>query len=121
MVGLHLATVLSVREKESERGDEKAILRALKEKVLHTKLSWATLVPVSLVEDGMLCIGWTNNNAVLMLTTVHSISEESDLVIRLRKQPSATSSNPPRLEGHFPATRGCRCQFPAFSTITTPK
>lgn len=42
--------------------------------------------------EGILCLGWTDNNAVMALTTVHTVNEVTDEVERNRRRPTAKSA-----------------------------
>jgi hypothetical protein len=56
-----------------------------------TKLKWGATVAD--VVDGVLCLGWQDNNFVLGLSTVHTIHEASSWVTSKRNCPSKTSTN----------------------------
>lgn len=66
------------------------MLQIMKEKYGH-QLPWGTLVAVPV--DGVLCLGWIDNNTVLSLSTVHTVNQVTDVIKRWRKRPAATSSN----------------------------
>jgi len=70
--------------------DFPAVLQIMKEKYGH-QLPWGTLVAVPV--DGVLCLGWIDNNTVLSLSTVHTVNQVTDVIKRWRKRPAATSSN----------------------------
>ncbi len=70
--------------------DFPAVLQVLKEKYGHS-LPWGTLVAIPV--DGVLCLGWIDNNTVLSLSTVHTVNQVADRVTRWRKRPQATSTN----------------------------
>ena len=65
-------------------------LKELKDKYWD-KLPWGTLFAIPI--DGVLCLGWLDNNAVLSMTTVHTVHEVSDITMRWRKRPVDTSTN----------------------------
>src|SRR5882757_2120692 len=66
------------------------LLAVLREKHCK-KLPWGTLCAVAV--NDVLCVGWQDNNLVLMLSTVHTVHEISDEVLRERKRPAKTSTN----------------------------
>jgi hypothetical protein len=55
------------------------------------KLPWGTSIAVPVGD--VLCFGWIDNNAVLALSTVHTVNDVEDNVSRPRKRPITTSSN----------------------------
>ena len=67
-----------------------ALLIALRQK-WPTKLDWGTICAIEV--DGVLCIGWQDNNLVLGLSTIHTVHEASSQVTRFRKRPQTTSTN----------------------------
>jgi hypothetical protein len=56
-----------------------------------TKLDWGTTVAD--IINGVLCIGWQDNNFVLGLSTVHTVHQASSWVTSKRNRPSETSTN----------------------------
>jgi len=66
------------------------LLTVLREKH-RKKLPWGTTCAVTV--DDVLCIGWQDNNLVLMLSTVHTVHQANDEVVRERKRPANTSTN----------------------------
>jgi hypothetical protein len=56
-----------------------------------TKLDWGTTVAD--IVNGVLCIGWQDNNFVLGLSTIHTVHEASSWVSLKRNRPSTTSTN----------------------------
>jgi hypothetical protein len=54
------------------------------------KMDWDTLG--SVVVDGVNCVVWVDNAAVLMLTTIHNVGPDHT-VTRLRRRPRTTSTN----------------------------
>ena len=54
-------------------------------------LIWNSLIAV--VVDHSLCFLWQDNNAVLAITTAHSLHQQDDQVIRVRKRPGPKSTN----------------------------
>ena len=56
-----------------------------------TKLDWGTTI-VDVV-DGVLCIGWQDNNFVLGLSTVHTVHKASSWVPLVRRRPLTSSTN----------------------------
>jgi hypothetical protein len=56
-----------------------------------TKLDWGTTVAD--IVNGVLCIGWQDNNFVLGLSTVHTVHQASSWVTSKRNRPSETSTN----------------------------
>lgn len=70
--------------------DFPAVLHILKESY-GTRLPWGTLVAIPV--DGVLCLGWIDNNTVLSLSTVHTVNQVADNVRRWRKRPQETSIN----------------------------
>jgi hypothetical protein len=56
-----------------------------------TKLDWGTTVAD--IVDGVLCIGWQDNNFVLGLSTIHIVHEASSWVNSRRNRPGPTSTN----------------------------
>ena len=70
--------------------DFPALLTVLR-KNWSTKLDWGTTVAD--IVDGVLCIGWQDNNFVLGLSTVHTVHEASSWVALERNRPSKTSTN----------------------------
>ena len=67
-----------------------ALLIALRQK-WSTKLDWGTICAV--IVNGVLCIGWQDNNLVLGLSTIHTVHETSSQITRSRKRPQTTSTN----------------------------
>jgi hypothetical protein len=67
-----------------------ALLIALRQK-WSTKLDWGTICAIEV--NGVLCIGWQDNNLVLGLTTIHTVHEASSMISRFRKRPQITSTN----------------------------
>jgi hypothetical protein len=70
--------------------DFPALLIALRKK-WSTKLHWGTTCAD--IVDGVLCIGWQDNNFVLGLSTVHTVHEASSWVPSKCNRPSTTSTN----------------------------
>jgi hypothetical protein len=70
--------------------DFPALLIALRRK-WSTKLNWGTTVAD--IVDGVLCIGWQDNNFVLGLSTIHTVHEGSSWVNLKRNCPGPTSTN----------------------------
>jgi hypothetical protein len=56
-----------------------------------TKLDWGTTVTD--IVDGVLCIGWQDNNFVLGLSTIHIVHEASSWVNSKRNCLGPTSTN----------------------------
>ena len=56
----------------------------------HKHLEWDTIG--SVVVDKVNCVAWVDNNAVLMLTTIHQVGNDHT-VKRLRRRPRETSTN----------------------------
>lgn len=70
--------------------DFPALLIVLRKK-WSTKLDWGTTVAD--VVDGVLCIGWQDNNFVLGLSTVHTVHDASSWMTSKRYRPGSTSTN----------------------------
>jgi hypothetical protein len=64
-------------------------LAVLKESTLTTE--WNSLYAD--IKEETLCIAWQDNNTVTALSTVHTVHQETDWIIRKRKRPSKTSTN----------------------------
>jgi hypothetical protein len=67
-----------------------ALLIVLRQK-WSTKLDWGTTFADEV--NGVLCIGWQDNNFVLGLSTVHTVHEASSYVMSKRSCPATTSTN----------------------------
>lgn len=67
-----------------------ALLIALRQN-FSAKLNWGTICAITV--NGVLCIGWQDNNFVLGLSTIHTVHEASSYVTRWRKRPQITSTN----------------------------
>ena len=67
-----------------------ALLIALRQN-FSNKLDWGTICAVEV--DGVLCLGWQDNNLVLGLSTIHTVHEASSYITHWRKRPQATSTN----------------------------
>ncbi len=65
-------------------------LQVLKEKY-GDKLPWGTLLAYPV--EGVLCLGWIDNNTVLSLSTIHIVDRVTDVLKRWRRRPLLTSSN----------------------------
>jgi Transposase IS4 len=70
--------------------DFPALLIVLRQK-WSTKLDWGTTYADEV--NGVLCIGWQDNNFVLGLSTVHTVHEASSWVTTNRHRPATTSTN----------------------------
>jgi hypothetical protein len=70
--------------------DYPALLIVLRRK-WSTKLDWGTTVAD--IVDGVLCIGWQDNNFVLGLSTIHTVHEASSWVKSKRNCLGPTSTN----------------------------
>jgi hypothetical protein len=57
----------------------------------NTALLWDSCV--AKIVEGVLCFLWQDNNAVLGMTTAHSLHLESDRVVRTRKRPKKSSTS----------------------------
>jgi hypothetical protein len=55
-----------------------------------TKLDWGTTIAD--IVNGVLCIGWQDNNFALGLSTVHTVHEASSWASLERNHPSKTST-----------------------------
>jgi hypothetical protein len=66
------------------------LLIALRRK-LSTKLDWGTTVAD--IVNGVLCIGWQDNNFVLGLSTIHTVHKASSWGNLKRNRPGSTSTN----------------------------
>ena len=66
------------------------ILITLKKK-WGSKFPWGSLVAIPI--DGVLYLGWINNNTVLLLSTVHTVNQVGNVIRRQRKRPLDTSTN----------------------------
>lgn len=69
-------------------GSGKALFYCLM--ILYTRLEMDT--PVAVPVDGVLCLGWTDNNAVLALTTVHAVHLVTDAVLKNRQSQAGKST-----------------------------
>ena len=56
------------------------------------ELKWGTTIAIS-IDQQVLCIGWQDNNLVLDMTTVHTVHNAHDKLLRERKRPALTSTN----------------------------
>jgi Transposase IS4 len=65
-------------------------LKELKER-FSTKLPWNTLL--AKVVDNTLCLAWQDNNIVLALSNIHTVHNTDDFREKVRKRPTATSTN----------------------------
>lgn len=54
-------------------------------------LPWGHLVAI--LVDGVLCLGWIDNNVVLAFTTIHIVNSSTDSVERLRRRPAGKASH----------------------------
>ena len=70
--------------------DFPAVTQVMKEKYGHV-LPWGTLVAI--LVDGVLHLGWIDNNTVLSLSTVHTVNQVADIIKSWRRRPAPTSSN----------------------------
>lgn len=82
-------------------------LRAIKD-YYSDKLPWGTIVAVAV--DRVLCIAWINNNAVLALSTVHTVNQVHDVILKWRKRPAPTSTNAINARKPFEG-RGARAEL----------
>ena len=61
--------------------------------------------------NGVFCLGWLDNDAVLSITTVHTVHEVSDITMRWRKRPGDISTNARQSRKPFEG-RGARSEQP---------